>query len=364
MDVEQAKEMARAWVEANRGRWPGLRAAHLVGGITALAEDAPFPAERDVDMHLIFAAGSAMLADEGNHFGILEETYGGIAIEAGLKADDLYRSAESVLGNPEIAYHLTVDSVLYDPDGLLATLQPRVRRDYHRRRWVSARLDHERRGLAKGWELLAFAREQWGASGEVNILGYTTSFATAALWVAALQPPKLGGRIVLRLREILAAYGRLDLHEEMLAVLGLADVTPPEVKCFLEEATESFDLALVLRQAHPELAREFGPFQHKLHAHLRPYFVETCRGMLDEGFHREALGWVLPYHLATADVVLAHGPEAIKATIAARQEALLRRLGLLTDAERARAVARAKALYARIFALAEEIAAGHPGIVD
>ena len=86
MDVQQATQTARCWVEANSGRWPGLRAAHLVGGITALADDALFPAEKDVDLHLVFAEGSPMLADEGNRFGILEETFGGISLEAGMIA--------------------------------------------------------------------------------------------------------------------------------------------------------------------------------------------------------------------------------------------------------------------------------------
>lgn len=363
-DAKDAREAAREWVAVNAGRWPGLRAAHLVGGITTMADDAPFPREKDVDLHLIFAAESPLLAEETPGFRILEEPYGGVAIEAGLKSEIEYRSAEAVLANPEIAHHLTVDSILYDPDGLLRGLQETVRREYPRRRWVLARLDHERRGLAGALELLAFAQEKWGASGELNILGYTTTFVTAALWVATLSAPQMGGRMFLKRRTLLAAYDRLDLHEELLAILGLTNVSAAEVEQFLREATEAFDLAIALRQAHPEIAHEFGPFQHKLHAHLRPYLVETCRGMLNEGYHREAMGWLMPYHLATADVVMAHGWEAMKPQITARQAALLQALGLETAAARAESIERAMRLYERIFAFAEEIVASHPEVVD
>lgn len=63
MDARQAKQTVKAWVEANLGRWPGLRAAHLVGGITTIADDAAFPAHKDADVHLIFERQSRAATD-------------------------------------------------------------------------------------------------------------------------------------------------------------------------------------------------------------------------------------------------------------------------------------------------------------
>ena len=104
-----------------------------------------------------------MLSDKGSGPGILEELSNGVPLEARLKSIAEYGSAEAVLGNPEIAHHLTLDSVLYDPDGLLRGLQEQVRRDYPRRRWVLARLEHERRGLARAFAMMPAVREHWGA---------------------------------------------------------------------------------------------------------------------------------------------------------------------------------------------------------
>ena len=197
----------------------------------------------------------------------------------------------------------------------------------------------------------------WGASGEVNILGYTTTFAIAALWVATLNPPRLGGQLFVRLREVLARYDRLDLQDELLAVLGLTNIGPVQVERFLAEAVEGFDLAI-------ELRRTPGPFQHKFHRHMRPYFVESCRAMLAAGHHREAMGWVLPYYLGTTDVILTDGPEADRPFFAARLTNLLRALDLDTAEARAASAVRAVALYGQIFDLAEAIVASHPGIAD
>lgn len=357
MDVRRAKELAKAWVEENRGRWPGLEAAHLTGGITAMADGAPFPTHKDVDLHLIFADGSPALRQDLPWADLIEESFGGIAIEAGIKSVADYASPAAVLGNPEIASHLLHDVVLHDPCGLLTELQPTVRREYRRRRWVRARLEHERRGLAGAIAMRPMARAMSAASGEVNILGYTSTFATAALAVASLGPLRMGSGSALRLKEHLAASGRLDLYDALLGVFGLAEASRETAEGFLREATEAFDRALAIR-------RTPGPFQHKLHRHLRPYFVDSCRALLAAGHHREALFWVLPYHLASADVLLADGPAAEVHRVAARRDRFLAALGLATDDAIDLAYTRAGRVYDEIFDLAERIVAGHPRVID
>jgi len=357
MDAKHARCTAKRWLHANLDRWPGLRAAHLVGGITALPDGAPFPAHKDVDLHLIFAEGSPELRHDLPWDGLIEEAYGGIAIEAGVKSVAEYASASAVLGNPEVAHHLLLDSVLFDPGGLLEDLQATVRQEYRRRRWVRARLDHERRGLAGATALRAMAKAGYGLSGEVNILGYRATFAAAAMCVATLNPPKGGSGFSLRLKKLLAAYDRPDLYQGLVAALGLASVEPAQVEIFLREATEAFDLAL-------EVKRTPGPFGHKLHRHLRPYFVDSVRALLDAGHHREALWWVFPYYVATGDVLLADGPDAEVDRVVARRERFLTALGLATEKAVEAAYAETDRIFAEIFALADAIIAGHPDVID
>jgi hypothetical protein len=352
MNAGEVRHRARGWVESNRGRWPGLRAAHLVGSITTTPDDAPFPAYRDVDMHLIFDEGSSMLEAPGPFLNVIEVPYQGLLVEAGIKSIREYESAEAVLANPEIAHHLTVDSVLYDPSGLLGRLQDPVRREFRCRRWVDTRVEHERNGLRGALALLPMARATWGAAGEVNILGYSFTFVGALFAVAALKSPSTGSRFLLRMRETLAEYDHLDLYDEVLEVLGLRDAGPARTAQLLHEGTEAFDLAVQVRHS-PH------PFQHKLHEHLRPYFVDSCQSLLDEGYHREALGWVLPFYTAATDVVLADGPEEVKERFAERYAGFLEDLGMDTAASRAARFDRANRLYERCFALASEITASY-----
>ncbi len=344
MRTVEAKRAAKEWVAANAAGWPGLRAAHLVGGVASMADDAPFPADKDVDLHLVFAEGSPLLAWDG-------------PFEAGAKSIEAYRSAEAVLANPEMAHHLLGDGIVHDPLGLLAGLRTAVRSGYPRRRWVRARLDHERSGLAGAFALLPTAREAYGASGEVNLFGYTSTFATAALQVAALEAPRLGSRTFLRLRAALTAVGRRDLYEEMVDILGFSRVGPERVGQIVREGSEAFDLAVAVR-------RTPGPFRHKLQRHLRPYLVDTCLAMLADGHHREALARATALHLAAGDAVLDDGPEADKPLVAFRQAHLLKDLGLETAADRARAVDELRRVHDRIFALADDLVARNPAVVD
>lgn len=357
MDVGSAKAIAREWVEANRQDWPDLRAAHLVGGITTMPDDAPFPATKDVDVYLIFADGSPELRAEGPFLNIIAAGYGELLFEAGVKPVADYASPEVVLANPEIAHHLTVESALYDPDGLLADLRGPVTRDYARRAWVQERVAHERRGFAGAVGMLETARGMYGASGEANLFGYMTTYLVAALSVANLEPPRIGGQMLVRIRPLLEQLERLDIAEEMLALLGVQEMSRDEAERYLAQAADAFDLAVTIRKT-PH------PFQHKLHAHLRPYLVDSSAQMIRNGFHREALAWITPCLCSATDVILADGCEADKHRFAGNRDALLRAIGFDNPDAGERKLAQAWTLHDRVFALANDIVAGHPEIRD
>lgn len=349
------KTAARAWIEANRDRWPGLEAAHLVGSITGMADDAPFPAHKDVDLQLIFADGSPALTSDGPFMNIVEEPYQGLLIEAGIKSWADYTSAEAVLANAEIAHHLTLESVLYDPRGSLRALQDPVRRQYRERRWVQARVEYERRGLMGALEMVPTARQISGGRGEVNILGYTFTYVSAVLAIACLRSPSTGSGLLLRIREVADEYGRPDLHEGIATVLGVKGVPVERVEEALVEGAEAFDLAAqVRRSAHP--------FQHKLHAHLRPYFVQSCRDLIDSGEHEAALVWITPFYTAATDVIVADGQEDVKPAFVERAQRLLDDLGMGTEAARDERFVEARRLHAAAFELADHIVATHPAI--
>src|SRR5215213_10199921 len=357
VNVAQAKQTAAAWVESNLAAWPGLQAAHLVGGITSLADHAPWPTHKDLDMHLVFAEGSPALEPKGPFPEMIEVPYEGLSIEGGLKSIVEYRSVEAVLANPEIAHHIMVGCSLYDPHGILAGLERGVRPEYARRRWVQARLAYEREGLAGALAMRPVDPAMPDLSRGAMVLGYTSTFIAAACSVATLLAPTTGSRGILRTRDVLCGHRHADLYEALLELYGTATVRAAEVEAFLCEGMAAFDLTVAVR-------RSPHPFQHKLHAHLKPYFVESCRNLIAEGFSREAMLWLTPFYHSSIDVILTDGPECEREGARARHERFLAAIGLDSDTAMSAAFDRAVPLFDECFAVADEIVACHPKIVD
>jgi hypothetical protein len=239
----------------------------------------------------------------------------------------------------------------------VAALQAPVRAAYPRRQWVEARLAYERRGMAEAKALRPMAAAAYGLSGEMSLLGYLVTFAVAAFGIAALGPPRIGGHALVHLRTILAAQGRGDLHEAVLRTMGVAVATPNEARAWLATAAGLFDRAVLTR-------RTPHPFQHKLHAHQRAYFVGACEEMIAAGHHREALSWAAAFLLAATDVLLADAPAEERPEAARQQAAFLTFLGLSEAGAIEERFASGLAVYDELFALAGAIAAANPAVID
>jgi hypothetical protein len=357
MNVQQAKLAAQDWVNANANQYQGLRAAHLVGSITTLPADMDFPPYKDVDMHLIFDDGSPILEPRGPFPHILETSHQGLMLEGGYKPMTDYASADVVLANPEIAHHLLEDSVLYDPDGLLDNLQTAVKQDYPKRQWVMVRLEHDRQGLMGIYEILPMARERFGIPGQIQMMGYSFTKISASLSTAKLRAPSTGSRTFLKIRDILIEHNREDLHESMLELFGLGNMTVSAVASLLEEGIEAFDLAVEVRRS-PHF------FQHKLKAHLKPYFVESCKSLMVEGYPDHAMLWLIAFYGSACEVIKIDGPPELKPKFTARLERLVSMMGMDSQEVVDERWATARKLHEELLVLAHEIAAQNPDIVD
>jgi hypothetical protein len=86
--------------------------------------------------------------------------------------------------------------------------------------------------------------------------------------------------------------------------------------------------------------------------------------MIDEGFHREATGWVLPYYCSATDVILVDGTEADRLEFATRRDVFFGALGFDSVDARAARWQQASRLQDRVFALATEIVQQNTDIVD
>lgn len=338
MRAGEAARLAEEWVEREGSQVEDFAGAHLMGGINELAPDQPFPGYTDVDVSILL---------EGEHEREnLEVAYRGLMLEVGYRGLDLYESAEKILANPVLAPHLAADSILSDPQHILERLHKTVAAEYARRRWVVARIEQEEQWLH---ETLQQPQDPFTA------LLFALLYLSGLIAVADLRIPTHRRALIL-LKEVLGRKERLDLHEEVLALLGSQDVSRQQAKKHLQALAETFDRAVTVYETP-------FPGSFKLRDHLRPYVVDASRAMIDAGHHREAMIWIWGMLMVANTAVQNDGPEGEGPHYQAHMDRLLRDLGLTgPEAFQAR-LQEARHLSGTFYALAQEIVDGNAAIM-
>lgn len=345
--VAETIACAREWVELHGRHLPGVRAAHIMGALTSLPSEAPFPSYRDVDIALVTDEGTQPV--ERN----LDVAYRGLIIECGLLGVDEYRDPELLLANPGIGPHLLADSVLWDPGGLLAAVQPAVRRGWRRRRWIRARCEVEKRDVLRELALL----EDY-VSLDACLTGlYRLIISLAGLLAVGTLRTPTHRRCLVVAREVLGAVGRPDVHEALLGLLGHAALRREDVVAWLAPISAAFDRAVAVR-------RSPSPFGFKLHPHVRPIFIEGAQELVDEGHHREAMWWLaFAYYIANA-AIQNDGDEVEKPGYQAMMVRVTEPLMAEGVAEWQVRTLRARRTADEIFALVDELAMRNADMLD
>ncbi len=347
MPTEQVIERTKEWVRIQAERFPGFLGAHLMGGITSMAASDPFPTYRDVDLHIILKDDTDIPGENA------EALYKGLMIEAGFRRQADYSTPEVVLANPVIASHMAVPSILSDPSGFLTRLHEVVAREYARRKWVQLRCEAEKREAFGMLEIAAHLPDPISALG---LLGYAGVYVSAVLSLASLKAIT-GRRSYVQMRHILECWGRTDLYERLLKVVGRAQTSREQAERYLREAAEAFDIAVKVKRT----PHRFG---HKMHAHLRPYLVEGSREMMDEGYCREAMGWTMAFYSNSMQIIQIDAPSQLTPNMQAKFDECMSQFGLDEAVPWEERIERANALFREIFMLADEIIGCNQAIFD
>ncbi len=337
--VHEVIAIVRVWVDQEARHWPDFAGAYLWGGITAMPPDAPFSLYRDVDVVVVLTAGAS---DDDQ-----EVFYRGVALEVIPRNLDSHRDAAATLANPSAGPNLATTTILADPTGILAPFQQAVAAEYGRHRWVQARC----------------AAEQVLAEQALNAMGQAATPAerldatrdllgalSGLLAVAQLKRPTTRRTLAL-LHELLHEQGRADLHAAALAVMGSAALDVAAVEGLLDQTITSFDRAAAVRRTPT-------PYGFAIQPHLRPYYLEGTREMIEQGLHREAVFWISC--LDTAYVVLENdAPASEKPAFAAKLQAMYATLGYTSAPAWPARIAAAERLAGAIFQLAADLAVRH-----
>jgi hypothetical protein len=177
-----------------------------------------------------------------------------------------------------------------------------------------------------------------------------------ALAVAALKQPTHRRSLVV-MHGLLKPYQRLDLLERTLDVSDYGTLERREVEAYLQQSTLAFDRAIEVKQT-PSL------FDFKLHSHVRPYAVQGSQQMIDEGYHREAMPWILAFYLVALLAILNDAPSADKQHFQQGFDRLLDRCGLGSMESWPARIQQTRTVAEEVFSLADSWIAENPEIID
>jgi hypothetical protein len=342
--IRDAKAAARQWINEAATGQPGFRGAFLHGSVNWMADDAPLPNYSDIDVIVVWD-GPGFPRSAGKFIGA------GVLLDVSYLATGELESAEAILGNSHLAGSFRGASVISDPSGDLTRLHAIVSQDFAQRHWVIRRCEHARNKVLRfldGLDPSAPLHEQ------VTAWLFGTSVATHVLLSAGLRNPTVRKRY-LATRELLAENGRLDVYEELLALLGCADWSRAETERHLAVMTEAFDAA-------SEVIQSPFPFAADISDAGRPVAIDGSRELIETGYHREAAFWITATYSRCQTVLHADAPASMRDQFTPEYQALLADLGITSHADLEARAAQVLAYLPRLRQVAEDIADMNPEI--
>ncbi|HEY3267817.1 MAG TPA: hypothetical protein VGM37_12880 [Armatimonadota bacterium] len=344
MTVLNAKRAAERRAAAEAARLPGFVGTFRHGSVNWLPEDADLPPTSDVDVMVVLEGQNP--PDRPGKF-----AYQGALLEVSYLPSDRVRSAEQVLGDYHLAGSFRTPSVILDPSGRLASLQPAVSEGYARRSWVRTRCDHARRNsLACLRALVPTAPFQ----DQVTAWLFAAGVTTHVLLVAGLRNPTVRLRY-LAVRNLLAEYGRLEFHESLLATLGCVQMRQDDASRHLDALEGAFDAAkTAIRTPYPYAA--------DLTDIACPVAIGGSRDLIERGDHREAIFWMLATYSRCQSVLARDAPIEVQEEHARGYHRLLADLGVSSSADLQQRGEQVRLTLPGVWDMAEAIMEANPAI--
>ena len=274
MLVRVAKLAAEEWVRREGSGLPGLEGAYLAGSVTTLADGKPLPESSDVDITVVMEEPPPVKKGKFRFRGAL--------LEVSYEAMERIRTPEAVLGDPHLAGGIRGMHIVTDPSGRLRRLQDEVAQRYACRRWVRQRC---RTASATATGRLQPLDGSAPLHDRVTAWLFGTSLTALILLLAGLRPPTVRRRYAV-VRDVLHEYGRPDFHEALLQLLGCSDWSRSLAERHLDAVANAFDRAKCL----PKGAF---PFAADISDAARPVAIDGSRALIEQGFHREAVFWMV-----------------------------------------------------------------------
>ena len=280
MKAAEAKNIARRWVEEEAAELPGFAGAWLMGSLNWLPDEAELSPTTDADMQLSFEDEASRERTEATlpHKFLRD----GLILEVGCGLLRAVSDSDEVLGNL-FACAFAAPNVLSDPTGTLERVHKAVAPEYAKLRWVLKRCEHVR-GVFIPHHLKSMLSGP-GLPQQIHEFLWLVICNAFIIHMSDLKLPTLR-KALLSTNEILARYNKLDFQVVLLKFLGCHQATPTFAQQQLEDLRRVFPRAVELKQTP-------FPIHRAISAVNEPIAVGGCQEIIDAGYHRESLLWIL-----------------------------------------------------------------------
>lgn len=343
MRVDQAKAIARQWIEENGPEIPGIEGAFIHGSGAALPDDADLPPASDLDL-MVVIDGPVPAVKLGKF------RYRDLLLEVSYLASGDIASANQVLGQYHLAGSFRHDGILYDRDGRLGQIQRGVAKDFAREKWVRRRCEHAADRVLNGFPHNA----EDPIPDQINAWLFPNGVLTHVLLVAGLKNPTVRTRY-LATRELLKAYGFADFYQLLLASLHVEDFREDDAKQLLWSVTEQFDAAMKVVQ--PDY-----PFAADLSPEGRVVAIDGSNAMIRQGDYKEAIFWLVATANRCQQIFLRSGDLDLQHRFTLPYQKMLAQLGLPSPGDLELAVIETRALLPHVQDVADAIIDANPEI--
>jgi hypothetical protein len=346
MISEQAKEIGRQWVMAEAAALPGFYGAFFHGSINDLPADAVLPATSDVDV-MVVLDDPDLSARPGKFF------YRGVLLEVSYLSRDGLKTPESVLSNYRMAGSFRRPGVILDPSGQLARLQEAVARGFAQRAWVARRCEDACNNV------LAHLRSLAGAKlfhDQAACWLFAAGVTTHVLLAAGMKNPTVRRRY-LAARELLAEYHRLDFYEPLLELPGFARIDRQQVELHLAALSAAFDAAATVIKTPFAFAADISEI-------ARPIAIDGSRELIECGYHREALFWIVATYSRCQQVFTHDASPEVQAEFGVGYRRLLASLGIASPEDIQERAEQVRRFLPRVREVAAEIMTANAEIED
>ncbi|MCJ7842984.1 hypothetical protein MUB24_19300 [Lederbergia sp. NSJ-179] len=290
MKVKEAKTNAVEWIQTQACHEKGYGGAYFSGSIIGASDDTEISPSSDVDIVVVMEEEPPLKL--GKFF------YKGTLLEITYLSWNQLTSAQNVLTSYHLAGSFRVDTIIDDPTGQLRRLQTEVSQHYSEWTWVRRRCKNALQKVENGLRSIDAAAP---FHEQVTAWMFPTGVTTHVILVAALKNPTVRKRY-LAAREVLINYGHEALYDDLLELLGCAQITPEQVQHHLYELGRTFDQTVAV-------ARTAFLFSTDITMETRPIAIDGSYALIETGNHREAVFWIIATFARCHTILAADSPD-------------------------------------------------------